>query len=363
MKLIHIIASLYGGGRERRMLQLVKGLAHDHKIEQTIITFSNKKDYNIDFQSLKVDIIYLNMKSSFHGFTLLNQTFRQLKPDIVHSWCDNPTVMMSTSILKHIYRYKYIAGFVADGNRLTKFKQKISMHINFQSAESIVSNSKAGLIAKNAPLYKSKVIYNGFDFDRLLHLPNLDNIKKSLNITTPYIVSMVARFTPSKNYQMLLDTAFELQKRRNDITILAVGKGELLESFKEQTKKRNISNIIFTGFRNDVECIMKISTLSILFTNEEVHSEGVSNSIMESMAVGTPVIATDGGGTPEIITAGTDGFIVKPNDYKMAAEIIDKLLNDKSLLNKLSISAMQKIKNQFSLSKMTQEYLKLYKEL
>ena len=65
MKLIHIIASLYGGGRERRMLQLVKGLAHDHKIEQTIITFSNKKDYNIDFQSLKVDIIYLNMKSSF----------------------------------------------------------------------------------------------------------------------------------------------------------------------------------------------------------------------------------------------------------------------------------------------------------
>ena len=97
---------------------------------------------------------------------------------------------------------------------------------------------------------------------------------------------------------------------RKDVTFLVIGNGINLE--KCRMKARGHEKIKFLGFQNDIESIVNVFNAGVLLTNQDVHGEGISNSIMEYMALGKPVIATDGGGTKELIVDGKTGFLVQP---------------------------------------------------
>ena len=124
-----------------------------------------------------------------------------------------------------------------------------------------------------------------------------------------------------------------------------------------------INNIRFLGQRNDVEKIIEFCDISVLFTNNNVHAEGVSNTIMETMAVGRPVIATKGGGTAEIIENGVNGYIIAPKDIASAIEIIINLLSDTNIYEKISRNAIDTINAKFLLTDKTKEYISLYNSL
>ncbi len=366
MRILHIIDSLSGGGRERRLVQLTKGLRQVDEIDkQFIIVLNPIVDYP-DVYASNIEVIFSNEDKSRIVFSIwLLKMLKELKPDIVHVWTAVPLILSITSLLKPMLGYKLIAGFVADGNKIDNTNIKIGVSLSYVFANAVVSNSKAGLIAKNAPKKKSHVIYNGFDYSRLKNISetNIDCLKKELNINSKYIVSMLARFSPAKDYQTFLDTALLVQKKRDDVTFLAVGKGEQLKLYQEKSKAMGLHNVVFAGFRKDIDTILASTNICLLFSNEEVHAEGVSNSIMESMASGVPVIASNGGGTPEIITDSEDGFIVMPKDSHSAYQRIEQLLNDEELYKKFSKASIKKIHKKFLLTSMTIKYIKLYNSL
>ena len=80
------------------------------------------------------------------------------------------------------------------------------------------------------------------------------------------------------------------------------------------------------------------------------------------MACGTPVIATDGGGTSEIIENGKNGYIVKPHDDLEMTNILLQILEDDALHNNLSLEGLKTIKTKFSISKMVNKYIETYNE-
>ena len=239
----------------------------------------------------------------------------------------------------------------------------IAHQFTYLFADAIISNSKAGLIAKKADYKKAHVIYNGFDFNRF----NKDGFIKTdykdyLGIKEQYVVTMAARFSPSKDYLMFVKMANQFHDNPN-VVFLAVGYGETQEECERYCKDNDITNVRFLGYRTDMEEILMCSDFGVLFTNDAVHAEGVSNSIMESMAAGMPVIATDGGGTPEIIENGVSGFIVNPKDYIKASELLMQLLHDEQLRKRIGDAAKQRIEDIFTLNAMTNEYMKLYASL
>jgi glycosyltransferase involved in cell wall biosynthesis len=132
--------------------------------------------------------------------------------------------------------------------------------------------------------------------------------------------------------------------------------------YRDIVKQSRIHNIRFVGRRSDVEDIMQITDVAMLFTSE-VHAEGVSNSIMEAMATGIPVIATDGGGTPEIITDGLNGFIVQMHGVDKAYKLLKDLLLDEGKRRNIGTAAKLNVQQHFLLSHMGDEYLHLYREL
>lgn len=362
MKILNIISSLTGGGKERRLVQLVKGLNEaDSEIKLYIVLLQPKFDY--EEASKYAEIIILDNASRIACVKSVFCVIKRIKPDIVHEWSGVPLVVTCLSILKSVYHFKLIEGFVADGNPIKQLQAKIASRIAFMAADAVVSNSRAGLKAKHAPLAKSHVIYNGFDFDRFrsVHHDDITGLRKELGIADECkVVSMLARMEPAKNWKMFLEVAKRMGEKRTDVVFLAVGKGTLLDEMRSRVKTDKLANVKVLGFRKDVERIIKSSYLTLLFSNEHVHAEGVSNSIMESMAAGVPVVATMGGGTPEIISNGIDGFIVAPADSNDAAQKIVLLIDDNHLRHEMSQRAIQKIRDKFLLENMVGAYLDLY---
>lgn len=361
MRIVHVIAGLYGGGRERRMTQLVKSL-DEKAVEQYILALSQKVDYDIP---LGVNLIVLDTSSRLRLCVSFLRRLRDIEPDIVHLWTEIPVILVLTVVGKMCFGYKYIVGFLADGNPVKGNLMKLAVKAAYCSADKVISNSWAGIYAKQAPVKKSCVVYNGFDFRRIADISVMDGfrLREELSVGSSYLVTMVARFSPAKDYETFIDVAILMGARRRDVIFLAVGDGNTLEYWKSYCHQRGVQNILFLGRRHDVEKILSVSRVSLLFTNAKVHAEGFSNSIMESMALGVPVIASSGGGTEEVIADGEDGFIVGAGEAMRAVEIISSLLDDEILHDQIGLKARRKIVEKFSLEKMCASYLDIYNSL
>lgn len=108
---------------------------------------------------------------------------------------------------------------------------------------------------------------------------------------------------------------------------------------------------------------MKITNISVLCTNPIKHKEGLSNAILESLAFGVPVIATNDGGTPEILIPGVNGYLIPAFDSKKLSVRILMILNDNAKRELLSVNARNTVLRNFSLESMTNNYIKLYSNL
>lgn len=363
-KIVHIISGIGGGGRERRMGQLVLGLLTEDFAEQHIIYFSDSNNKYQEIVNSGAKLHLLKYTNRFDLIIRLLKTLKDISPFIVHVWTEIPIILFTVSLGRFLLNYKLIIGFLADGNSI---KSKLALFVakfSYSCSNAVVSNSFAGLKAKQAPVKKSHVIYNGFDFHRIDGKTfDKDSFIKEYNIDRPYSVCMVARFSPAKDWDMFISLAIQMSKIRSDILFMAVGGGEQLEAYESKIRDNGINNIRFLGQRNDVEKIIEFCDISVLFTNNNVHAEGVSNTIMETMAVGRPVIATKGGGTAEIIENGVNGYIIAPKDIASAIEIIINLLSDTNIYEKISRNAIDTINAKFLLTDKTKEYISLYNSL
>jgi len=124
-------------------------------------------------------------------------------------------------------------------------------------------------------------------------------------------------------------------------------------------QEKYLDRIIFTGRQTDVESIVNIFNIGVLAT----FTEGISNSILEYMALGKPVIATDGGGTSEIVENGVTGYLVPPSNVNVLLEKLELLLDRPYLAKKMGESGKNVVKRKFEIRKMTKEFVCLYQKL
>lgn len=361
---LHLVHGLGGGGKERRLIQLIRGLHNAGGFEQSLLAMSAKNDYKGQFEHC-CDYRVIGTDGKLSRFRQLSKNIKEKKPDVLHIWEATPSLIFTLPYLKLRFRVKIVSGFISESHPVKRFTyNSFCNHFAFLFSDAIVSNSKACLSSKHADIKKSHVIHNGFDFARF-DAPEFDKneYKKSLGIKNNQLVAtMVARFTPQKDFAMLVDVA-DMVKDMKDLVFLTVGKGEMLEQIKTMCSEKRLDNVKFLGFRSDVEKIMMCSDIGLLFTNNKVHAEGISNSILESMAAGLPVIATDGGGTPEIIEDKKSGFIVHPCDSDAAAALVRKLYSDAELRKEIGDNARKRIQSDFTLDSMTKKYIQFYDSL
>jgi glycosyltransferase involved in cell wall biosynthesis len=358
MKILFFIDSLRSGGKERRFIELIK--AFPAKIQFEIVLMSKEVHYKEVFRiNTRIHYIIRKRKKDISAFYKFYKICKNYKPDIVHCW-DSMTAIYSIPSCK-LLNIKFVNGMIVDAPSKQNIFNKYWLRgkLTFPFSNIILSNSKAGLAAYHAPKKKRFFIYNGFNFKRANNITDREQIRSLLKIDTRYVIGMVASLSKFKDYKTFFGAAQLLLSQRDDVTFLAIG------SETDSVLARNLFDKIYTncfrllGKQTDIESLINAIDIGVMAT----YTEGISNSIMEYMALGKPVIATDGGGTCEIVKDGETGFLVKTSNVEDLTNKMELLLNDAKLRSTMGMAGKQRIYNSFSIDIMVEKHILVYENV
>jgi glycosyltransferase involved in cell wall biosynthesis len=167
---------------------------------------------------------------------------------------------------------------------------------------------------------------------------NLKRLKRTFRSNKKTII-YVGRLIYAKGVQDLLDAVKDL-----NVNVWLIGEGEYKKRLMQLCSESR-SKIKFLGQKNPEE-IAKLLSQADIFVNPS-YAEGLPTSVLEAGASGLPIIATDVGGTKEIIEDGNNGFLIKPHDTALLKDKINLLLDDSRLCERFSKNIQLKVKKEF----------------
>ena len=361
MRILFFTDTLGFGGKERRLLELIKYLKlnTNHTIA---LVLTEKEVYYEYVYEIGIPITTIERKfTKLDPLPLIKfyKFCRNFKPDIIHSWGVMTTFYAIPA--KLLGKTPLITSMIADVQGITEFFSIKSFFFKIDCifSDLILSNSKAGITAYKSNPQKSKVIWNGVHLERFQQAFNNEETMKDLGVKTKYMIVMVGSFWIYKDYDLLVDVVKEINNTRSDVTFVAVGDGINFERIERRIKDENVDNILLTGRRKDVERIIAASDIGLLCT----YSEGISNAIIEYMALGKPVIATDTeGGSKEIIINGETGYCTR-RSVEEITPLIDVLLDNSKLRRSMGIKGRDRIATHFSIKRMGNDFEDIYNEV
>lgn len=208
----------------------------------------------------------------------------------------------------------------------------------------------------------SQIIYNGID-TTIFKKKEDTNFRQKLGISNDgVVITFVGRLIYAKGVQNLISAFSRIKDTTPNVKLLIVGDGPYrthLENLAQQTDCAG--SIFFLGQRNQDEVVDVLGGTDI-FVNPS-YSEGLGISVMEAASIGLPIIATDVGGTKEIITTDKTGILVKAGDVGQLAEKLSRLCANTELRGKLGKNARILTERKFNWDEITGEYIKLYTSL
>ena len=366
MKVLHYIDSFRSGGKERQLLELLKGLSGVEDIESELIIMSenihflNKGNMLSDL-NIRPRFLLRKTKKDFGIFFSLYRLCKEIRPDILHSWESMCSVYAMP--ITRLLGIKFINGFIRNAPQNIPFGNNIWLRtkITFPFSDAVVANSRAGLNSYRVPAHKAFLVHNGFDISRISNLPDSKEVRDRLGVGTNKVVGMVGTFSDYKDYDTFITAAQEILSRRNDVSFIMAGDGTNLQACKEKVLPRFRPKIKFLGRKNKVEEIVNLFSVGVLCSS--VNGEGISNAIMEYMALRKPVVATDCNGNRELVVDGETGYLVAQGNADELAGRIIQLLDDKDLALHLGKAGHKRILEEFSLERMTSHYAALYRQV
>lgn len=362
MKILFFLESLHGGGKERRSVELMRYLKEQSREYEIELVLTEKEIYYEDILKTGIHITILERRGiKYDPFIFLKfiKVCRRFKPDLIHTFGKMATFYAIPA--KIMCGVPIVANLISDTIRSYRnySKYHILLMINSFFSDTVLSNSKAGLDIYGVKPPKGKVIYNGVRLSRFRNDFNAVDVRNELGIKSRFIVIMVATFSNFKDYDLFVDVAKITGKTRKDVTFIAVGDGPEFKRIKTRIEGETTGNVVLAGRRRDVEKLIFASDIGLLCTK----SEGMSNSIIEYMALGKPVIATDmKGGTRELIQEGITGYCTDRNAMKVT-ELIGQLLDDPEKRLSMGQKGRERIETGFSVARMGEEFASLYNEV
>ena len=351
------------------------GKAGTERYVQTLIEKLNNKKikayfaYNEDgllverLKELGVDTFRIEMKNpfDFKAATSLSKLCKKLDIDLIHTqFLRENYIALLSKILNPKVKVMYTNHFVMRNNAVLKMTNRLITPLE-SNIVAVCNKGKEMMISNGVNGKKINVIFNGVDVNYWGENVN-STMREEFGIDKESFVMLCSsRFAHDKGHKFLINGIYELKKLTNQkFKCVLSNDGPLLEDCKKQAKDLGLENdIIFTGFRKDIKNLIYGSDLYI---NSSEH-EALSFAIIEVLACGLPVIATDMAGNGDIVNESTNcGILVKYDDGRGLAEAINKVMGDKGLQEVLRKNALKTVKEKFNLDKVAQETYNLFEK-
>jgi glycosyltransferase involved in cell wall biosynthesis len=366
-KLINVLFLIYDldrGGPELRLLDFAKYFPKNINIH--IIVTSENLALLRDFQdrNVMIKVIPIN-RVYFSPLKILKIIFYIRKHDLrIINLFDLKGLFIASIInLIVFFKFKLIFHNVNSLVELSK-KQIWIFHFLLKFCTACVCNSK---FSKNEiknifPSSKTSIIHNGLHSKLFKRNMSTKNIKRSnLGIKNHELVlGIIANFRKQKNYPFLIEAFETLSDKYQNLKLVCVGGGKYFSDIQLLVTKRRLNkNVIFTGYTEYI--IDYLNAIDILVLPSLW--EGLPNAIMQGMSMEIPVVVSDVGGCSEIVCHMENGMLFPSNDIGKFTSCLEKLINNKSLAEKLGQNARKTIEDKFTMDLMIKKYASFYREL
>jgi glycosyltransferase involved in cell wall biosynthesis len=295
---------------------------------------------------------------------------RDLRPDIVETHMSKAGIvgrlaarLEGSPIVVHVYHGHVLAGYYGAAKTwLARCAERTlarsSDHLVAVSARVKADLVKYGIAAPAG----ITVVEPGLEMGELLHCRDQrGSLRQELGLDAHVpLVGIVGRLARIKNHQTFLEAAAAIAAARPEARVLVVGDGDLRPEIEAGAHRLNLMpRMIFTGWRYDLPRVY--SDLDVLAMSSD--NEGTPIALIEAMAAGCPVVATNAGGVPDLIDHGTTGLLVPVRDPHGLAEAVLRLLRDEPLARELAASARRHVRVRFSASRFVADMDVLYERL
>lgn len=363
-RILQIIPTLDRAGAEKQMTLLATRLPRD-EFEVHVCALTRGGPLLVDLRrgGVPATVIGKRWKLDPQAYWRLKRHVARLGPDLIHTW------------LFAANSYGRAAGIACGVEHLVAGERCVDPWKGWTelAIDRCLARRTARIVAPSGGV-REFYVQHGLPADKMLVIPNAveppqpspttrQQVLAELGLPeNSHLVAMVGRLWPQKRIKDAIWAADLLKRIRNDVHLLIIGEGphwDRLRRFRDQVEIRD--NVHFLGHRDDVPRLMP--HFDLLWSTSAY--EGQSNSIMEAMAAGVPVVATDIAGTRDLVLHGKTGYLIpvgKPG-RAVITKYTDRILNDAHLARRLGEAARERMLKQFTVEKMVARYADLYRQL
>ncbi|MCC6916648.1 MAG: TIGR03088 family PEP-CTERM/XrtA system glycosyltransferase [Nitrosomonas sp.] len=365
----HVIFHFGVGGLENGLVNLINHIP-ENRYRHVIICLKGCSEFHKRLNRDDVRIITLNKRegNDLSVYGKLYRIFRQLKPDIVHTRnlaaMEAQVIAAVSGVKARIHGEHGRDVFDLDGqnwkyNLLRKsIRPLVHRYITVsRDLESWLTDTI------RVPLTKTHQIYNGVEH---LHFHPDNTIPVELFPSgffegNPFVIGSVGRMAEIKDFPTLIKAFLLLHEKQSatdrPVRLVIIGDGIAKAQCEAMLRSAGVEQFAWLpGERNDIAQLMQAMDVFVLPSL----SEGISNTILEAMASGLPVVATRVGGNTELVTEGETGYLVPSRDPATMARAIHGYCRNDVMARRHGQRAREVIEQQFSMSSMTNGYLAVY---
>lgn len=366
IRILHVVEGLgVGGGVETGIANLIQRMDPD-RFEHVLCGVFRLGTQLNRYPRDRVRLICLEQKARKLSIqaVALARLIREVKPDVVHS--------RNWGALEAVFAGRWVGacpvihsehGFEVDPATEPR-RRNLFRRFAFEMADQVfsVSEQLRDLLARGTgfPARRIEVIHNGVDMthfrqDRAAR----SACRRELGIAEDeFCIGCVGRLNHIKDYPTMLRAAEILSRSRNSWRLLIAGAGTELPHLEEFVRAN-------PGLRERVRFLGPCDRVPEFLNAIDVYvlpsiSEGISNSLLEAMATGVPVMASDVGGNPEVVVDGTSGILFPVGDFRQLTDRLLFLSNQGALRSQLAENARRRIEEEFSVDLMIRRYEEMY---
>ena len=364
MKVVHLTDSPFYGGPERQM----RGLSVELRasVDTTILCFRDHRSSLPFIEQLNAAGIAARMigHANPHFLSMIADVAAELrreradllvchgyKADVIGWFAARRVGLPVISVSR---------GWTAHTLKVRAYEALDRKMLARMDAVVCVSDGQAAKVLRSGiPRDRLHVIHNSVDPARFrTHGTGERAVLETLFTSKPdVIIAAVGRLSPEKGFDQLIEAARIIVRAGDRIGIVLIGDGPERRKLEARVRASDLeSNVVFTGFRKDVDDLLPSADILV----QSSYTEGLPNVVLEACAAGVPVVATDVGGTSEIIEDEVNGFLVPPADPAALAGRVINLARSPLLRQEMGQRGRSIVRTRFSFARQATQYADLF---
>jgi glycosyltransferase involved in cell wall biosynthesis len=362
-RVAYVIGELGKGGAEYQLYELVRGLDRRRFVPR-VVSLAHGGYWAEPLRGLGVEVTELPGRGSadWRRLRALRRELEAFRPHVLHTilWSGNAYGRLASVGLG------IPVVITAERNvvRRPTWQRGVERLLDLTTDRYLVNSTAIvdELVGRGRlPRSKMQVIHNGID---LAGLPPFEPARAAARRAAGFdpdrrLVAQVGRLEPQKDYPTYLAAAARVAARVPDVDFLAVGDGALRPELEAEAARLGLGlRLRFTGVRHDVPALLGGVDVLVLASRYE----GLPNAVIEAMAAGAVVVATDVGGVGELIVPGETGIIVPVERPDAIADAVAGLLADPERMRAMAVAARRRIEERFTVEAMVRRTQAAYDE-